>query len=348
VRADLRVQADRDRHERRRLRGRAPGVAGAAGRAEVRQPGVVARRRPDRRRDQQPPAVAGGGGAEVRAWVVAVAEHQHVVVRVRPHAVQPDPPVVLRLVRRQRPRRQPPHVVVRRPTFEPAAQPAHRRVPRAVDRAVDDGAARDVHHPQHALLRAALGELVGQERAVVVRLPVVQRRQALGVDRDRVDQHALGLAAVRAGLGDEQDGVLLVPGAPDEEPPVAAPDRHADDARAEQLGQPAGDASRPGHSAACSREQVVLRRDQSASRVVGVSSQRYGSATGVPCRSSTRSSRSAGGYGGRAGAGVMASQPARLAREALLPASERVSGRIAAQSLLRPGCETETDRERSA
>jgi hypothetical protein len=71
-------------------------------------------------------------------------------------------------------------------------QPGDGGVARAVDGPVDELAARDVHDPQHRLLGAAFGELVGQQVALLRGLPAVERRGAGRVDRHRVEQHPLG------------------------------------------------------------------------------------------------------------------------------------------------------------
>ena len=60
-------------------------------------------------------------------------------------------------------------------------------------------------HPQLRLLVAALGELVGEQPALLVRLPRVERGQAGGVERHRVDEHPLRVP----GSGGEQHPVLL-------------------------------------------------------------------------------------------------------------------------------------------
>ena len=119
------------------------------------------------------------------------AEHLDVRLRGLSHRVQVNPPVVLRLALGDRVRRQPPHVVER---LAPG-QPGDAGVPAPVDRPVHQLAGRDVKHPQQRLLVPAMRELIGEQPALLVRLPGVQRRPPGGIDRNRIDQHALAGAA---------------------------------------------------------------------------------------------------------------------------------------------------------
>ena len=168
------------------------------------------------------------------------AEDLDVRGRLGAHPVEPHPPVVLPLLLGQARRIEPADVVV----GLAAGQPGDGGVPGTVDRALDLLAGRHVEHAQHALLGAALGELVGEQVPLHARLPRVERRQAGGVDGHRVDEHALGALGVHR----DEDAVLLVTLPADEEAPVAAPDRDADHAGGEELAQPRGErgTARPG------------------------------------------------------------------------------------------------------
>jgi hypothetical protein len=79
-----------------------------------------------------------------------------------------------------------------------------------------------------------LGELVGEQVALLRRLPGVERGRAGGIDRHGVEEHALG--AVR--VDGEQHGVLLLGGAAQEELPLPAPRGRRHDAGREQLAEP--------------------------------------------------------------------------------------------------------------
>ena len=112
------------------------------------------------------------------------------------------------------------------------------------------------------LLVAALRELVGQQPALVVGLPAVQRGGARRVDRHRVDQRPLGLArpAVRP-VTAVYSTACSWPGLPPQvEPAVAAPDRRADQPRVLQLGQPGGQPLAAGQRAQHLGPELVLRR----------------------------------------------------------------------------------------
>ena len=109
---------------------------------------------------------------------------------------------------------------------------------------------------QHRLLGAARGDLVGEQVALLGRLPGVEGRRAGRVERHRVDEHALGAV----GVDGEQYGVLLLGGAAHEELPVAAPRRRADDACAEQGRDPLAQPLAAGHVLDGLGEQRVLRR----------------------------------------------------------------------------------------
>ena len=127
----------------------------------------------------------------------------------------------------------------------------------------------DVHDPQHRVLAAALGQLVGEQVALLAGLPGVQRRRAGRVDRHRVDEDPLG--AVR--VDGQQHGVLLGGQPAQQEGPLAAPGRRADDAGAEQLGDP-GVQPVPGRpvGARASRTARPAPRSRPGSRSLAASS----------------------------------------------------------------------------
>ena len=254
-RVDPRVQADRDRTQRRGGQDLVSVGPGPGPRPEIGDPGVVARRGAGGRGDHEPAPVARDPDAVVAAYVHAGAEDLDVGIRVRAEPVQPDPAVVLALVHRQGFGRQPPDVV----EGIAARQPGHRGVPGPVDRAVDVRTRRDVEHPQDALLVAALGQLVGDEVALRGGLPGVERDQAGGIDRHRVDQDPFDrAAAVRSRLGDDEDAVFLVAFPPHEEAPFTPPDRDADHAGAQQLTHPGAHALAAGPARRAVREELRL------------------------------------------------------------------------------------------
>ena len=225
---------------------------------QVGDPHVVARRGTRRRVDDQPPAVPADQHAVVVDLVQAVAVDEHVVLGRGADPVQVDPAVELLLAGRDLAGRQPPGVVERLA----AGQPGHLGVPAAVDGPVHVRPGGHVHDPQHGLLAAALRDLVGQQPALVVGLPAVQRGGARRVDRHRVDERPLGLArpAVRPGHGGVQHRVLLARLPPQVELAVAAPDRRADQPRVLQLGQPGGQPLAAGQRAQHLGPELVLRR----------------------------------------------------------------------------------------
>jgi hypothetical protein len=152
------------------------------------------------------------------------------VGRVAAEPVEPHPAVVLPLLLRHVVGVQATHVV----EAAPVGKPGHRRDPRAVDRSVDDLSGGDVEHADRRLLGAALGELVGEQRAVGGGLVRVERGRPLGVDRDRIDEHAFG--AVR--VDGVQHAVLLVGATPHEELPVVPERRRTVEAGRQQRLQP--------------------------------------------------------------------------------------------------------------
>ncbi len=249
VAADLdargRVHVHLDVHEFRTLQ--------RAGR-QVGEPQVVARGGAGRGGHRQPAAVAADRDAVVVRLVEPVAEHHDVGVRVRPDVVQEHAAVVLLLAGRDVGRGEPADVVVRLA----ARDPRDGGVARAVDRAVDDLAGGHVHDAHGGLLRAADGELVGEQAPVLRRLPRVQRGRAARVDRHRVEQDALSCAVLRRVDRDEH-GVLLLGRAAHQELSAAAPVRGGDDAGAEQRHRAGTQRvhARPGR--ALGVEQGVLR-----------------------------------------------------------------------------------------
>ena len=115
-----------------------------------------------------------------------------------------------------------------------AGQPRDRRVARAIDRAIDDLTGRHVHDADDRFLRAALGELVGEQIAFLAGLPGVERGEARGVELHRVDEHALG----SVGVDRAQHGELLARVTAHEESAIASERRRADTARGRELQQP--------------------------------------------------------------------------------------------------------------
>ena len=218
---------------------------------QVGQPQVVARCGAGGCADDEPPAVHRHGDAVVVGHVQPGAQHLDVGLGVGADPVQPDPPVVLRLVRRHQLGAHPAYVVERLA----AGQPRDRRVAGPVDRALDRSARHDVDDVQHRLLGAAGGELVGEQVALLGRLPRVQGGGAGCVDGDRVDEHPLG--AVR--VDGEQHRVLLLGRAAHEELAVAAPGRGAHGARAEQLPDPFHQPLAAGQTTGLGLQQRVLR-----------------------------------------------------------------------------------------
>ncbi len=226
-------------------------------------PDVVAGGGAGRRRDDQPPAVERDGDPVVAADVEAGAEDLDVVRGIGPEPVEPDPAVVLLLVLGEPGGVEPADVVV----APGPGEPRDGGVARPVDRALDLLARGHVEHAQHALLRAALGQLVGQQVPLLAGLPGIERREAGRVERDRVDEHALG----PVGVDREQDAVLLRALPPHEEATVAPPDRDAHDAGGQQVADPVGEGVATGPAGGVLGVQVVLRvRPGLRARVVGV------------------------------------------------------------------------------
>ena len=242
-----RVHAFLDRAQRR------DGQRGATlvGLSQVGDPQVVARFGAAGRADHQPAPVQADRGRVVRRLVPPVAEDQHVVVRGRAQVVQVDPAVVLLLARRDRLRRQPPGVVERLAAW----QPGDRGVPAAVDRPVHQLARFHVQDAQHGLLAAALGQLIGQQPAFLVRLPAVQRGLAGGVHRGWVDEHPR-LAGPRVDRA--QHRVFLARQPPGEELPFPAPGRDPDVTGPGQLQDPPGQLIDPRQLSSAGAEQLVL------------------------------------------------------------------------------------------
>ena len=168
----------------------------------------------------QPAAVHAHRDAEVARDGEALAEDLDVGRRVGAHGVEVDATVELRLVLGHERGVEAAHVVV----LLAPREPRDGGVARAVDRSVDDLAGGDVHDPDDRLLRAALGDLVGEEVALLARLPRVEGGEPGGVERHGVEEHALGAV----GVDGAQHGELLAGVAAHEEPPVAAERRGAD------------------------------------------------------------------------------------------------------------------------
>jgi hypothetical protein len=203
---------------------------GGGGGGEVGQPQVVARRRAPGGGDLQPPAVAGDSDAVVVGLLQAVAEDQDVFPGGGADPVQVDPAMELLLAVGHLRGGQPAHVV----EGLTAGEPRHGGVAAPVDRPLDPVAERDVHQVEAGLLVAAHRDLVGEQTALLVGLPRVERRETGRVERHRIQQRPLGAV----GVDGVENGVLLLRGAPHEELPLPAPHRCADRARPQQLGDP--------------------------------------------------------------------------------------------------------------
>ena len=243
---------------------------GLVGCGQVGQPQVVARRGADRGRDDEPAPVPAHLHAVVAGLLPARTEDHHVLGGRDADPVQVDATVVLLLALGHRLGGQPPHVVERLAGRSPAAaragQPGHPGVTAAIDRPIHVLPGGHVHDPQHGLLVAALGELVGQQLALLVRLPRVQRGDPRRVDAHRVDEHALrrGRGVLGgAGTGRQQHGVILIGRAAHEELPVAAPGRRADRARPHELGDPRR------HDVAARKRRGVLGEQRILRRLPG-------------------------------------------------------------------------------
>ncbi len=205
-------------------RARAPGDVG--------EPQVVPRRRALGRGDAQPAPVEADADAVVLGVAPPGPEHQDVLGGVGAQPVQPHPAMELLLALGHQRGVEAPHVVVRRG----ARQPGDGGVPGAVDGPVDDLTGHHVHDAQHGLLRAALGELVREQVALLGGLPGIQGGQQRRVEARRVEQHPLGAVRVHG----HQHRVLLGAVTAHEELPLRAPHGCADAAGCEQLADPAG------------------------------------------------------------------------------------------------------------
>ncbi len=225
---------------------------GRAGCGQVGQPQVITGRGALGRGDHQPAAVPADRGAVIVRLVPARAEDRRVLGVRGADGMQVDPAVELLFPGGDLARRELAHVVER----HPARQPGHRGVPAAGDGAVHVSPGGDVHHPQHRLLVAGGGHLVGQQPSLLVRLPRVQRGQAGRIEGHRVDEHAFRLARP----GGQQHPVLLPGQAAHEELPLAAPDRGADIAGFHQLADPGGQPVTRGQRRGLGGPQLVLGR----------------------------------------------------------------------------------------
>ena len=221
--ASPRVHALLDHTQRGRARRRG---------GQVGQVDVVAGRRALGGRDRQPAAVpADRHLVEVRL-VPSLPEDERVLLRRGADRVQVDPPVILGLIRRDGLRGQPAHVV----EGLPAGQPRHLRVTAAVDGPFGMLPGGHVHDLQHRLLVAAVGDLVGQQPALLVRCPRVEGGGAGRVERHRVDEHPVRLTRRRR----DQRCMLLARLAPQEEAALAPPDGAAHQAGGRQFRDPRG------------------------------------------------------------------------------------------------------------
>src|SRR5581483_3360087 len=158
-------------------------VPGGGG--EVGDPHVVAGGGAEVLGQEEPAAVVGHVDGVVGGGIPAVAEDQVVGGGVGAEAVEADPAVEGLLAGRHRLGGEAPDVV----EAVPGGRPPERAVAAAVDRAVDVGAGADVHHPQHRLLGAGVGQEVGQEAAVGGRGPAVEGDRVVVRQGAGVDQH---------------------------------------------------------------------------------------------------------------------------------------------------------------
>ncbi len=166
--------------------------------------------------------------------------------------MQVDPAVVLGLARRDGVRREPAHVVIRLP----AGQPRHRGIAAAVDGPFHLLPGCHVHDLQYRLLVAAVGDLVGQQPALVVRCPRVEDGGPGGVERRRVDERPVRLTRRRR----DQHGVLLARLTPQEEAALTTPDRAAHQAGGGQFPDPGGQLGPRRQGRQVPGGQRVLRR----------------------------------------------------------------------------------------
>ena len=125
----------------------------------------------------------------------------------------------------------------------------------------------DIHDADDRLFGATLGELVRQAVTLFARLPPVESGGPRGVDLHRVDERPFGPVS----FDHEQDGVLLVSGAPHHELSVTAPHRNRDQARRRPdrhtLAHPVLPRPRRAHLL---EERVLGVRPRLGARVVGV------------------------------------------------------------------------------
>ena len=116
-------------------------------------------------------------------------------------------------------------------------------------------AGHDIQHPEFRFLVPSAGQLVGEQPALLVRLPGIERGQPGRVQRRRVDQHPLRFPA-----GGRQQHPVLLPGqAAHEELPRAAPGRGADVPGGHQLLDPGLHPGPPGQPGLRVGPQRVLR-----------------------------------------------------------------------------------------
>ena len=222
------------------------------GGGQVGQPDIVARRRALGGGDHQPAAVVADRDAVVVRLVPAAAEDQRVLIGGRADRVQVDPAVKLLFTRRDLARRERADVVERLTT----GQPGHRRVAAAADGAVHELTGHDIQHPEFRLLVPSAGQLVGEQPALPVRVPGIERGHPGRVQRRRVDQHPLRLPG-----GGRQQHPMLLPGqAAHEELARTPPGRGADVPGGHQLLDPGLQPGPPGQPGPRAGPQRVLRR----------------------------------------------------------------------------------------
>ena len=190
------------------------------GAGQVGEPHIVAGSGALGGRDHQPAAVPADRHAVIARLVPARAEDQQVLLGGRADRVQVHPAVELLLTRRDLVRWELADVIERLA----AGQPGHRGVAAAADGAVHLRAGHDIQDPEFRLLVPAAGQLVGEQPALLVRLPGVERGQPGRVQGCRVDERPRRLAR----RGGQQRPVLLPGQAAQEELPRPAPGRGAD------------------------------------------------------------------------------------------------------------------------
>ena len=178
------------------------GRPGRVARGQVGDPHVLARRGADGAGDDQPAAVHADAGPVDRRSCPGPRRR-----RARPCPVRCRPCAGRRgggtAPRRPGPGPAAAGVRSRRPCRRAASRP---RVAAPVDGAVDERPGGDVDDAQQGLLGAALRQLVGEQAAFLVRLPVVQGGPAGRVDGHRVDERGPRPRKGRRGPGPGRGG----------------------------------------------------------------------------------------------------------------------------------------------